>query len=711
MRIHKEYMGAASEKAAATAADIEVAGMIEKYPQDKIAEMMETTDKWDLFFHLSPVRRNTLAWYQFKENASVLEVDAGNGALTGLLCERCAHVTATVFSAYRAETIGRRYQDMENLDIYVGAVGAMKFVQEFDYIILVNSLENIPEEKRQSYLKTLDRMLKKDGCLLCAVDNRYGTRYLCGARELHTGVAYDGVNGYPRKTAGRSFDRQELLGLLNRSGFSCVKMYYPLPDLNLTQKVYSDEILPPPDIYEHLQTAYWGYDTMKGNENILCEGALRNEAFPFVAPAFLAECAHTEREWQPPCEILPEVRRLQHGNFAAKDNALAKIRDSKGSGQAPGCPDQEALPMSKKELDRLAGIKKVQLGILQEFMRICEKYDLTFWAIRGTLIGAVRHKGFIPWDDDIDVAMPRKDFDKFRAMAADELGEQFFFQSSKTDRTFFWGSMCRIRDLRTTGISEEEIGRTDKGGIGMDILVLDNLYVELRKQKRQLRRVSFWTKSALLKTYGEKNPSVTGIERAALSERLCSLMPRRFILARVESAFRACPDDKSNLYCVFNRQWDVEKIKWYNQADFQKKLDCKFEHLSIPVPEEYDHILRTSMGKYYMHYPKVENRVPKHRGVYDAALPCKHFSSKWMEDRKETLYVTGDEAMVRLFCDRFCRNANIMRLEDSVEATDLDTASADVIICADQYEEYAGKLEDRGITGYYIILSEQLEVV
>lgn len=711
MRIHKEYMGAASEKAAATATDIEVAGIVEHYSRDQIVELMETTDKWDLFFHLSSVRRNLLAWYQFRENASVLEVDAGNGALTGLLCERCAHVTATVFSAYRAETIGKRYQDRENLDIYVGAVGAMKFVQEFDYIILVNSLENIPEEKRQQYLKTLDKMLKKDGCLLCAVDNRYGTRYLCGAREFHTGAAYDGVNGYPRGSSGKSFDREELLGLLKRSGFSCVKMYYPLPDLHITQKVYSDEILPPQDIYAQMQTAYWGYDTMKGNENILCEVALRNKVFPFVAPAFFAECAHTERAWQQPSEILQEVQRLRHSNFMAKEEALAKICGSKSPGPAPGCPDQEALPMSMKELDRLAGIKKVQLGILQEFMRICEKYGLTFWAFRGTLIGAVRHKGFIPWDDDIDVAMPRKDFETFKRIVVGELKEQFFFQSSGTDRTFFWGSMCRIRDLQTTGISEEEIGRTDKGGIWIDILVLDNLYVELRKQKRQLRRVRFWTKLALLKTYGERHVSVTGTERVALLENLCSLLPQDLILSCAERAFRACPDDKSNLYCVFNRQWDTEKIRWYDKSDFQKKLDWKFEHLLIPVPEEYDHILKTSMGKYYMHYPKVENRVPKHEGIYDVKLPCKHFSPKWMEGGKKTLYVTGDEALIRLFLNRYCVNGNVLILEDSVKVTDLDTAYVDIIICADQYEEYVKNLENRGLTNYYIFLSKQLEVV
>ncbi len=709
MKIHKEYMGNVSGKALATATDIEVAGIIDKYSPAEIEKMMKTTERWDLFFHLSPIRENVLAWYRFKEDASVLEVDACNGALTGILCERCARVTVTVFSPYRAEIIGKRYSDRENLDIYVGAVGAMKFTQEFDYIIVVNSLENIQEEKRQQYLKTLNKMLKEDGSLLCAVDNRYGIRYLCGARECHTGTAYDGVNGYPFGATGRSLDRQELLKLLNNSGFSHVKMYYPLPDLYLTQKVYSDETLPLPDIYENMQTAYWGYDTMKGNENNLYRDALRNEAFPFVAPVFFAECSHIERAWQYPCGPLREVPILQQGNFAAKANAMARICNVRKFDKLPECVDQETLPMSKEELDRLVEIKKVQLNILQEFMRICDKYKFTFWAIQGTLIGAVRHKGFIPWDDDIDVAMPRKDFEKFKKIVGDELNERFFFQSSNTDRTFFWGSMCRIRDLNTTGISEEEIGKTDKGGIWIDILVLDNFYVDAHKQKRQSRRAGFWTKLALLKTYGQENVLTQGIELKALPEKLCFLLPRNFILVCAERAFKSCPDESTNLYRVFNRQWNAEKIRWYYKADFQTKLDWKFEHLVIPVPEEYDHILKTTMGKYYMHYPQASKRMPKHNGIYDVELPCCHFSTKWMEG-KGTLYVIGDEVLVEAFINRYGFRRTVLKLESSGKGTDLNAADINVIICSDKYREYAKRLENMGVRKYFIILSKQLEV-
>lgn len=79
------------------------------------------------------------------------------------------------------------------------------------------------------------------------------------------------------------------------------------------------------------------------------------------------------------------------------------------------------------------------LDILLEFDRICRKHNLTYWIDFGTLLGAVRHKGFIPWDDDIDLSMPTEDYRRFKEIAPDELGPQFILQTEETQPSALQG--------------------------------------------------------------------------------------------------------------------------------------------------------------------------------------------------------------------------------------------------------------------------------
>ena len=74
----------------------------------------------------------------------------------------------------------------------------------------------------------------------------------------------------------------------------------------------------------------------------------------------------------------------------------------------------------------LKKIKETEKEILLKFVSICEKYNLNYFVVFGTLLGTIRHKGFIPWDDDIDVGMLRKDYEKFLEVAQQECGEDFF---------------------------------------------------------------------------------------------------------------------------------------------------------------------------------------------------------------------------------------------------------------------------------------------
>ena len=124
----------------------------------------------------------------------------------------------------------------------------------------------------------------------------------------------------------------------------------------------------------------------------------------------------------------------------------------------------------------LARAKKVMVDILIEVARICKKHEIKYWLDFGTLLGAVRHKGFIPWDDDIDITMPRKDYNKFIEIASTELKDCYFLQTKYTDKKYFW-NWIKVRDKNSIFLEHGSLENVDKekNGIFIDIFPLDRI--------------------------------------------------------------------------------------------------------------------------------------------------------------------------------------------------------------------------------------------
>lgn len=131
--------------------------------------------------------------------------------------------------------------------------------------------------------------------------------------------------------------------------------------------------------------------------------------------------------------------------------------------------------MNKKNNDEeLRKVQKEEIKILDEIVRICNKHQIDYFLVGGSCLGAVRHKGFIPWDDDIDIAMVREDYEKFIDFAINELDDKYFIQCSKTDPTYYLG-FIKIRKNNTTFISSEENATITNShqGFFVDIFPLD----------------------------------------------------------------------------------------------------------------------------------------------------------------------------------------------------------------------------------------------
>ncbi|SEM26363.1 Methyltransferase domain-containing protein [Butyrivibrio sp. ob235] len=278
------------------------------------------------FYHLSEMRKSLYNWYEFKEGSKLLEIGAGFGALTGLFCERCGHVTAIAENEFRAEAIRERYKDRDNLEVmsfslpgvtinsdkdFYRAVsedesriddflGSFDDNDRYDYIILTGVLEQLSSGHGR-FLEGLVRLLAAKGKMLIATENRYGLKYLCGEKEDVSGVPFLGVQGGSGDVGvgvqGHPFSRSELLELLDRVGLTGHKLFYPLPDYRFPLQVYTDDYLPQKNIGERVLFYHDDNRSLIADEKKLYSDIIDNGVFPFVANSFLAECMKGDREF------------------------------------------------------------------------------------------------------------------------------------------------------------------------------------------------------------------------------------------------------------------------------------------------------------------------------------------------------------------------------------------------------------------------------
>ena len=268
----------------------------EDQPLDKL---LSQEKDWWYYYHLSVMRQGLFAWYPFKKEAELLEIDAEYGALTGLFCDKCKKVAVTETCYERAKAIAKRYNDRENLTVYAGALEDFdytKFYDRFDYIVINGVLERkgygYKEQKAYlEYLNLIRKMLKPTGILLLVVNNRYGLQYFCGKREKFTGYPYEGINQYPDGTPAYGFEKGEVSSLLENSGFAHKKFYYPLPDADYPQAVATDESRDWDDFEERLTFYDRDPDTLVAREKCLMRDFMKNGALGYMANDFFVEAS------------------------------------------------------------------------------------------------------------------------------------------------------------------------------------------------------------------------------------------------------------------------------------------------------------------------------------------------------------------------------------------------------------------------------------
>lgn len=248
----------------------------------------------------------------------------------------------------------------------------------------------------------------------------------------------------------------------------------------------------------------------------------------------------------------------------------------------------------------LKDLQKVELEILLEVDRICKKHNIRYFLVSGTLLGAVRHKGFIPWDDDIDICMPVKDYNKFCKLAVKELKTDYFIQNYETDLTSML--FTKIRKNGTTAIEENRENRPYHQGVWIDIFPLVAIKNDDRWIKRFTRTVLF-AKNLLKK----KTDWITEDDSLPFCKKFHRLIP--LSLVRFFSGLiikTACKDHEKYDSCYYI--WSKKKFFARFSSDLFKDIsEMEFDGYMLPVPAEWHRYLTVVYGD-YMTPPPPEKR-------------------------------------------------------------------------------------------------------
>lgn len=243
-------------------------------------------------------------------------------------------------------------------------------------------------------------------------------------------------------------------------------------------------------------------------------------------------------------------------------------------------------------------LRKAQLrmlDILIEVDKICKKHNIPYWIDYGTLLGAVRHGGFIPWDDDLDISMMKEDYDRFLSIAPKELSEQFVVQNLSTEK-YYPLTFTKIVDKESKAVDNTMIYSQSKRkyqGVWIDIFPIIKGNIHLRRWLDPL--------------YGRCYRRVHHLEPMSISVAIAYLLfPFLWFFKGVMSFL--------NRFCDKNLRMDeygmteplYNKQKYY--SDFLPVKSIIFENFSFPVPNHYDKVLTNYYGD-YMKLPPEEKRA------------------------------------------------------------------------------------------------------
>lgn len=260
--------------------------------------------------------------------------------------------------------------------------------------------------------------------------------------------------------------------------------------------------------------------------------------------------------------------------------------------------------------ENLRKLQLVELDMLRELDRICRENDIQYIIDAGTLLGAVRHGGFIPWDDDVDIRMLRGDYDRFCEICKSQMSTNYFLQTYRTDPGYRWG-YARILKKGTVYKRNGQHKMTAKNGIFIDVFPNDNL-PDAFIPNRICTYLSWICRKILYSEVGALNKKKFS---SWVGFNILNLFPKEWGHKGMEYLSRKYSNAEATRVRCFGWGDDVETKGFLKKWNIET-MDIQFEGLTVRAPKDIEGFLICSFGEAYMTLPPKEKRKPAHVADY-----------------------------------------------------------------------------------------------
>ena len=242
----------------------------------------------------------------------------------------------------------------------------------------------------------------------------------------------------------------------------------------------------------------------------------------------------------------------------------------------------------------------MELDMLKRFVEVCDRYGLIYRIMGGTLLGAVRHKGYIPWDNDIDIAMPRKDFNRLLEVGPTAFVKPLFFQTPVTEQSRFFCTYVKIRDERGTAASEIEYRQGINCGVFIDIFCLDEVPDGKWARKRYARRLN---EIAKMQRFCFGTPLRGGLvakTKHTLQRFVYRVVYHSPDAAQLFGIYHKAAGRYAGKNCkeIAHLDFGFKKKFLWDKSDWDGYVMLDFEDLKLAAPQGYKAILTTQYGDY-----------------------------------------------------------------------------------------------------------------